>query len=1113
MRRAAALLACALFACKGESAAAPSPAQAAKPDARAAWRAVVDAPDRSEADRKLDAGRRPAEMLEFLDLKPGMKVAEIGAGGGYTTELLARAVGPSGVVYMQNAPSWVQSFLKDALAERSTHAAMKNVVRVERDFDDPLPPEARNLDAVIINVIYHDVVNTKLNRMKMNRAVFNALQPGGTYVVIDSSAQAGSGVSATNTLHRIDEQVVRDEVQSAGFKLLGEGSFLRNPQDTRDWNSSPRAAAEKRGTSDRFALKFVRPEGAHAWPEPPRLRLPGGARPTRVTAELTVDPTQPQFEGREEIELVLDAPTNLLWLNADGLKILDSEPRASIVDAQPGFVGFQFDPPLPAGRTSLKIHWQGELSRTDFDGAFRQREQNEWYALTHLEPLGARRIWPSFDEPAFKVPWTLSLRVPKNAAAYFNTPPEKEEQSGEMRTVRFAETRPLPTYLLAFGVGPFERVDAGKMKSGAPVGIVVTHGKADWAKYSAQSSPALMNILEDYFAVPYHYSKLDLIEIPLGTGAMENPGLITFNQRINLVRPGQETPQFRRRAAGVEAHEFAHLWFGDMVTTAWWDDIWLNEAFATWMAFKAVERYQPSWNANAERVASANYAMAQDRLMTARRIRQPITSEGDIKTAFDGITYQKGAAVIAMFEQWIGAEKFRSGVQRYLREHADGNATAKEFLAAISADAGKDVAPAFSTFLDQPGLPLVAARLSCQGGKGRVELSQARYVPLGAQMPAQEQLWQMPVCVRSAAGHSCTLLTEKTGAIELSSCPDWIEPNAGASGYYRTALDESSLLSLGKNLAKLSVPEKMMLFQDALAAARLGTVELGRVLELVPAMAQDKDRHVVQTAASVLEFLRDEGFVPDELRPRFAAFVRENFAKRAASLGFKARKGEDEDAAFLRPTLLALVGDVGEDPGIRAEAKQAALRWLDDHSSLTPELAATALHLSAIEGDRSLFDRLQQAAKGEKLRVDRQRILDAMGSFRDPAIASQAMPIALSDEFDARESIALLMNAAHQPPTRDLALQFLEKNFDTLVSRMPRDWGAGAVTVAAGFCDQQHLADVESFFGPRASRFPGGERRFAQTAENIRQCSAFRSRASPSVVAFLNRQPERHATR
>ncbi len=255
MKRLALLLACAA-ACKSGPAAAPS----GQADPKDAYKAVAEAPDRSEADRKLDPGRHPVEMLEFLDVKAGMKVLEVGAGPGYTTELIARAVAPGGVVYMQNDPRWMP-FLKDALGERFTHPAMQGVIRAEVPFDEPVPPQAKDLDLVVINAIYHDVVNMPVDRARMNKIIFDALRPGGTYVVIDSSAKDGNGLSDTNTLHRIDEAVVRDEVQKAGFRLDRQSSFLRNPNDTRDWNASPNAAAKlgKRGTSDRFALKFVKP--------------------------------------------------------------------------------------------------------------------------------------------------------------------------------------------------------------------------------------------------------------------------------------------------------------------------------------------------------------------------------------------------------------------------------------------------------------------------------------------------------------------------------------------------------------------------------------------------------------------------------------------------------------------------------------------------------------------------------------------------------------------------------------------------------------------------------------------------------------------------------------
>jgi alanyl aminopeptidase len=1118
MHRRALLLACLLLACKHQEAAAPPPAAQPppKPDAHAAWKGVVDAPDRTEKDRELDAGRRPAETLEFLDVKPGMKVADLGAGGGYTTELLARAVGPSGAVYMQNDPSWL-GFLQAALMERFEHRAMKDVKRSDAPFSDPLPTE-KNLDEVVLNTIYHDVANMPVDRVRMNRLIFNALQPGGAYVVIDSSAQDGSGLRDTQTLHRIDEAVVKAEVEKAGFKLVAEGNFLRNPQDPRDWNSSPGAATKlgKRGQSDRFALKFVRPEGSAAQIIPPALRLPGGVAPKHVTAELTIDPTQVAFQGKETIDLSLDAPVQLLWLNADGLQITSTNPPSQIVDQEPGFVGLSFQTALPAGPSQLQIEWQGKLSNTDTDGGFRQQENGEWYAMTHFEPTGARRVWPSFDEPSFKIPWKMSLRVRKSDTAWFNTPIESTEDapgspgSDAQKVVHFVETKPLPSYLLAWAVGPYERADAGAMKGGQPVGIVVTKGKTSWAKYSAQSSPRLMNLLQDYFGLPYHYRKLDLFEVPLGTGAMENPGLISFNQRINLARPGTQTPQFEIRAAQVEAHEFAHLWFGDMVTTAWWNDIWLNEAFATWGEAKIIQRFQPAWGEDADRVQATENAMQADQLLSARRIRQAIFSEGDIKTAFDGITYQKGSAVIGMFEQWVGPDKFQKGVHRYLTEHADKNATAADFLSAISSEAGRDVAPAFSTFLDQPGLPLVTQKVVCDAQGARVELAQFRYLPLGTQ-PRGAPRWQIPICVRTEKGKTCTLLEEQSGKIDLPACPAWLVPNAAAAGYFRSSLDDAALSKLTKNLARLTAPERMRTFFDADAVAHAGGADYGRTFELVKALADDQERHVVQGLLPTVIFARESGVVTEEMSPRYAAFVRAAFGRRARALGFTERKGEPLASRILRPLLLRIVADEGGDLALRAEAQKLALRWLGDHSVASPELASAALQIAAIDGDAMLYDRYLSAAKAEHDRQDRQRILDALGRFRDPDLVQKGFQVYLAEapaeqrggDFDPRESYALVSGPAQHFSTRELSLSFAEKNFDAIVARMPRDFGGQVPNLGAGFCDEDHAAAMESFFSARARNFAGGERRLAQALEKVRQCAAFRSKAQASLAAFL----------
>jgi len=499
--------------------------------------------------------------------------------------------------------------------------------------------------------------------------------------------------------------------------------------------------------------------------------------------------------------------------------------------------------------------------------------------------------------------------------------------------------------------------------------------------------------------------------------------------------------------------------------------------------------------------------MSADRLLSARRIRQPIYSEGDVKTAFDAITYQKGAAVIRMFEQYVGADSFRKGVQAYLKEHADGNATAKEFLAAISEASGKDVTTPFSTFLDQAGLPLVTVKVSCDAGKGRAELSQARYVPLGAaQNPPPPQVWQIPVCLGTDQGRTCTLLTEATGAADLGACPRWVMPNAGAAGYYRSALDDPHTGTLTRSVGQLTAPERMAFFSDVVAAAQAGAADLPRVFELAVALAGDKDRHVVETILPAIASVEEHGFLPEDALPKYAAYVRQTFGGRARSLGFTEKKGEPEDARILRPKLLELVGNQGQDRQLRSEARKVADRWLADHKAVSPELASVALFLAAIDGDGAFFEKLHAAARSEKDRVERQRILAAMGDFRDPRLVEQGFQIFSGDDFDPRESIALVWGPSHEPRTMEAALQFVEKNFDAIVKRMPRDYGAGLAGIAGGFCDDAHAQVLEDFFSPRVRAFPGGDRRYAQTVEQVRQCSAFREKAAPALTAWLQQR-------
>src|SRR5579864_1247042 len=487
-------------------------------------------------------------------------------------------------------------------------------------------------------------------------------------------------------------------------------------------------------------------------PEPPKLRLPDNTRPSRYAVDLTLIPDRDTFHGAVDISIDIRTPTSILWLNAAALKIQDASfrtvsgpiARAQTLAGGADFAGFSFDHPV-SGKGVLHIAYEGTINRNSSAGVFQMKEGDQWYVYTQFEPTDARRAFPCFDEPAYKVPWQLTMHVRKNDAAFANTPQLSEaDEADGMKVVKFKESQPLPSYLVAFAAGPFEIVDAGKLGK-TPLRVITPRGKTADAEYAAESIPQLLKLLEDYFGTPYPYEKLDSIVMPVSNFAMENAGLITYGETTLLSKPEQDSINRRRGMATVVAHEMAHQWFGDLVTTSWWDDIWLNEAFASWMERKIVAQWKPEWKIEVTAVNARLGAMREDSLVSARKIRQPIQSNDDIANGFDGITYEKGAAVIQMFETWIGREKFRKGVQIYLQKHAWGNATAADFEAGISAAAGRNIAPAFDTFLNQAGLPEVSMTLDCSA-KPKLLLAQKRLLPLGSKGSAQ-QTWRIPICV------------------------------------------------------------------------------------------------------------------------------------------------------------------------------------------------------------------------------------------------------------------------------------------------------------------------------------------------------------------------------
>ncbi|MBV9406086.1 MAG: hypothetical protein JO211_12145, partial [Acidobacteriaceae bacterium] len=452
-------------------------------------------------------------------------------------------------------------------------------------------------------------------------------------------------------------------------------------------------------------LLSLAPVLAEIPPQPPNLQLNGDVQPEHIRLDLTLSPEKTDFSGKVEMDLQINNAIDHFWVNATDLSVSEAklEVNGRMLEAEviPGgsdFVGFKLPSTLQPGKGRFSASFTGKVNLRSSSGIFRSRNGQDAYLFTQFEAIDARRAFPCFDQPGFKIPWQITLHIPGNDVAVANTKVESETaEANGMKAVRFAETKPLPSYLIAFGVGPLEFVEGGTAGTHhVPVRMVVPRGDSDRAKYAASISAEILTRLENYFGVPYPYDKSDQLAIPLSFGgAMENPGLVTYDANILLSPPGEETVRHERMYASIAAHELAHQWTGDMVTMRWWNDTWLNESFATWMAAKLVAEWKPEWQTRAQDQQARLLAITVDTRTTARRINQPVESKSDIGNAFDGITYQKGGSVLAMFENAVGAANFQRVMHNYLNAHMFGNATADDFLAELARDTKPEYATAF----------------------------------------------------------------------------------------------------------------------------------------------------------------------------------------------------------------------------------------------------------------------------------------------------------------------------------------------------------------------------------------------------------------------------------
>ena len=869
---------------------------------------------------------------------------------------------------------------------------------------------------------------------------------------------------------------------------------------------------------------------ALAWPvrmsgQPPKVRLAEvqDVSPTHYRVTLDLDPAKPTFGGTIVIQVRIDKPAQTLWLNASRIAVQEASAavagktwQAKAIPGGDDFLGLRFDSPLPPGAAELRIRYTGEVRHGDSSGVFYLRDADSDYIFTQFESTDARDAFPCFDEPGYKTPWQLTLRVPSQDSAVSNTP-ASERTEGGVKTFTFRETKPLPSYLVAFAVGPFEFVDAGVAGTNrVPVRIVTPQGKAGEAKYAAEVTATILTRLEQYFGIPYPYEKADQVAVPItvGFGAMENPGMVTYGQNIILAKPAADTIPRQRGYAFDAAHELSHQWFGDLVTTAWWDDIWLNEAFATWMEQKLIAEWKPEWKTRVGDVDSKLFAEDEDSLVSARKIRQAIETKDDISNAFDGITYQKGAAVIGMFESWMGREEFRQGVQAYLKHYAYHNATAGDFLDSLASSSKKDVTGPFLTFLNQAGVPMVSVTLDCAPKPAVLHLEQSRSLPLGSK-GASAQTWQIPVCVRyeGSPAPECTLVSKARQDVPLrnaKSCPAWVDANADAQGYYTVDYRGGLWMALTGSASKaLTAAERVDLIGNAESMTEAGKLSAAEALSLAEGFHNDPERVVVQRALDVAASPYGH-LLPPDLAANYQRFLLKNFQARARQLGWLPRTGEPDDDRLLRPSLLGTVARYGGDQELAREARTLADKWLADHGAVPAEIVSSVLATAAHTGDLALFNRFLAALRSTQDRQEKQRLLGAMIAFHDKAALEAGMQAVLKKEIPLADGFSILINAGRNfPDTRTLPFEFIERHFGEIVAGHPsifgNELGSYLPFSGASFCDSKSRDELKAFFGPLVNQYAGAPRNLAQVLEGIDLCIARKAAQEPGVRAFLEK--------
>jgi aminopeptidase N len=767
-------------------------------------------------------------------------------------------------------------------------------------------------------------------------------------------------------------------------------------------------------------------------------RLGKSVVPVRYQLAFDLDPARDTFDGRAEIELRVRRPTAAIELHAHELQgssaqlVTGARKRALTItpnaDAQTWRLAPSDASAIATGTHRLVIDYAGKVQRQGqalYRAPAMVDGQQQPTLATQLEPIHARRLFPAFDEPAFRARFDVTVRAPAQYDVLANMPRLRREVRGGAATHVFAPTPPMPSYLLAVAVGRYDTLEG--RADGVPLRMVTAPGKREQARYALDVTRQLLPYYRDYFGTPYALPRLDQLAVPSTRwGAMEDWGLISYAEDDLLIDPAHTSPTQQRGVYWVVAHEVAHQWFGNLVTAASWNEIWLNEAFATWMATKVMDRFNPAWQVKLNERQYLDETMATDATDATRAIRSGPVRETAVFDVFDDITYVKGGAVLGMIEQWLGEPRFRQGLAAYMRERRLSNATAGDLWHHIGHAAGRDVASMAASWTDQPGFPLVTVQARCDGGATRVTLAQQRFRS-GADAPSSSATWQIPVRLAREAQAATVLLAGAETTALLPGCSDEpVRANAGGIGFYRVAYAPDVRSALRSRFHTLPAADRVALLSDTLALAQAGELPLAEGLRWLGEVRGVRDAARVPLFKQTVEALE---WLDTALRgtPQQAALresARALLKPELARLGWEPAPADDPETLAMRARLVRALGKL-EDADTLTEALTRVERDEAGTQPLHPSLREAAQIVAGARADRVRFDRMLArlaAATGEQ---ERHTLARALASGSDPARATELLDSMLKGDLPTNIATQMPERVAELSPLGDLAYRHL----------------------------------------------------------------------------------------